>query len=155
MADIESMYYQVRIPEADRKFVRFFWWEDNDLRREPVEYEMWVHPFGAISSKSCVTFALHQAALDNQKYFGPEAAETLFEDFYVDDLLKSMDDAEMAIEMIESVSCMCEAGGFNLTQFVSSNRQVIESIPVGKRAEGIQEYVIGGELPVENALGTK
>ena len=155
MADIESMYYQVRIPEADRKFVRFFWWEDDDLQREPVEYEMCVHPFGAISSKSCVTFALHQAALDNQKNLGPEAAEALFEDFYVDDLLKSMDDAEMAIEMVKNVSGMCEAGGFNLTQFVSSNRQVIDSIPVGKRAEGIQEYVIGGELPVESALGTR
>ena len=50
---------------------------------------------------------------------------------------------------------MCGAGGFNLTKFVSSNHHVIESIPFDKRAEGLREYVFGGDLPVESALGTR
>ena len=28
MADIESMYHQVKIPDEHCKFLRFFWWED-------------------------------------------------------------------------------------------------------------------------------
>ena len=51
------------IPEDQYKFLRFFWWVNGDVHSEPVECEMCVHPFGAISSKSCVIFALHQAAL--------------------------------------------------------------------------------------------
>ncbi len=46
MADIEAMYYQVKIPEEHCKFLRFFWWEGGNLDDEPVECEMCVHPFG-------------------------------------------------------------------------------------------------------------
>ena len=90
-ADIETMYYQVRIPEEHYKFLRFFWWENEDLTGEPDEFEMCVHAFGAISSKSCVIFALHRTAFDNQEKYGKEACEMLVKEFYVDDLLKSLD----------------------------------------------------------------
>ena len=30
MADRESMFYQVKVPEHHRKFIRFFWWPESD-----------------------------------------------------------------------------------------------------------------------------
>ena len=36
MADIEAMFYQVQIPEPQRSFFRFFWWEDGKLEEEPL-----------------------------------------------------------------------------------------------------------------------
>ena len=77
MADIEAMYYQVKVPVEHQKFLRFFWWEGGVLGSEPVEFEICVHPFGAVSSKNCVIFALHQTAFDNKEEFGNEAMNTL------------------------------------------------------------------------------
>ena len=153
LADIESMYYQVRIPVEHRKFVRFFWWEDGDTESIPIEMEMCVHVFGATSSKNCVTYALHQAAKDNKERFGEEAMRCLLEEFYVDDFLKSVDDEKEAINLIKNVDGMCAAGGFNLTKFLSNNENVIQSIPEEKRAEGLKDYEIGSVLPDESALG--
>ena len=152
MADIESMYYQVMVPEEHRKFLRFFWWEDGNLESEPLEHEMCVHPFGAISSKSCVTFALHQTAFDNEEGCGKEAMEALLQNFYIDDMLKSMERVPEAIRKIKSIAEMCMAGGFNLTKFVSTSAKVIESIPVEKRAKGLT-HKFEKCSTVESALG--
>ena len=155
MADIEAMYYQVHVPDDDCKFMRFFWWVDGDISRQPAECEMCVHSFGAISSKNCVIFALHQTAIDHQEEFGEEAFSTLMKDFYMDDLLKSLDDELKAKELVRDVDRMCAAGGFNLTKFVCGNRKVLESIPMEKKVDGLKEIPLGGELPAESALGVK
>ena len=38
IADIESMFYQVRVRPDDSDVLRFLWWPDNDLQRRPEEY---------------------------------------------------------------------------------------------------------------------
>ncbi|XP_074632711.1 uncharacterized protein LOC141891621 [Acropora palmata] len=88
MADIECMYYQ--------------WWPGNDLDRQPEEYQMGVHLFGAVSSPSCVNFALRKAADYNLQQFDSEAINTLKRNFYVDDSLK----------VIESLPASERAGTF-------------------------------------------
>ena len=154
MADIESMFYQVKVPEHHRKFIRFFWWPNGDIMREPREYEMSVHLFGALSSPSCANFALRQTATDNEQEFGSETAAVLKNDFYVDDLLKSVDDENEAVSMICKVQKMCDAGGFNLTKFVSNSQRVIESLPPSKLAKSIQNFdVLQPKWPIERALG--
>ena len=35
MCDIESMFYQVKVPEECRDLLRFLWWEDGDTSRGP------------------------------------------------------------------------------------------------------------------------
>jgi len=86
MGDIEAMYHQVKVPERHREYLRFLWWPNGEMNKEPNEYEMCVHLFGAISSPSCANFALRQAAIDNTSRFGIETADILKNDFYVDDL---------------------------------------------------------------------
>ena len=154
MADIESMFYQVKVPEHHRKFIRFFWWPDSDLMREPREYEMSVHLFGALSSPSCANFALRQTATDNEEELGSETADVLRNDFYVDDLLKSVEDENEAVSMICKVQKMCDSGGFNLTKFVSNNQRVIESLPPSKLAKSMENFdVLQPKWPIERALG--
>ena len=154
-ADIETMYYQVRIPEEHFKFLRFFWWEDEELSGEPDEFEMCVHPFGAISSKGCVIFALHRTAFDNQEKYGKEALETLLQNFYIDDLLKSLDQEDEVIKLISNVNGMCEAGGFNLTKYICANTNVMNSIPPEKRASVLETQDIDNESSSESALGVQ
>ena len=153
MADIEGMYHQVKLPEEYSKFLRFFWWEDGNLENDPIEYEMLVHPFGAISSKNCVIFALHQTAFDNREELGEDAMDTLLNDFYVDDMLKSLDEKDEAVDVIERTTKMCAAGGFNLTKFVSTDPDVVKSIPIEKRAEELKTEQISNLSAVDNTLG--
>ncbi len=116
---------------------------------------MCAHPFGAISSKNCVIFALHQTASDNKVEFGEDAMRTLLEDFYVDDMLKSADKEDEMIDLIRKTVGMCAAGGFNLTKFVCPQPTVLGSIPMERRAEGMNVHQIGNRLSSESVLGVK
>ena len=154
MGDIEAMYHQVKVPERHREYLRFLWWPNGEMNKEPNEYEMCVHLFGAISSPSCANFALRQAAIDNTSRFGIETADILKKDFYVDDLLKSKDGEEDTIEMLTDVQEICALGGFNLTKFTSNNKKVIESIPISKRSPSLDNLqMLEPKLPIERALG--
>ena len=50
MADIEGMFNQVKVHEDDRDVLRFLWWQDGDLSREPKIFRMTTHLFGGIWS---------------------------------------------------------------------------------------------------------
>ena len=52
MADIEAMFHLVHIPEKERSFLRYLWWEDVNLEKL-IDYEMCVHVFGGTSSPGC------------------------------------------------------------------------------------------------------
>jgi len=58
MGDIESMFYQVQIPEEQRLYVQFLWWEDGNVQNEIQQYEMCVHIFGGTSSPSRANYTL-------------------------------------------------------------------------------------------------
>ena len=59
MCDIEGMFHQVRVAEQDRDLLRFLWWEDGDTSKEPIEFRMTVHLFGATSSPGTRGSKLH------------------------------------------------------------------------------------------------
>ena len=153
MADIESMFYQVRVPSNQRSYLRFLWWKEGNTSAEPCTYEMNVHIFGAVSSPSCSNFALRQAANDFESEYGAEAAYALLKNFYVDDLLKSVEDETKACSLWSRIEAMCKAGGFNLTKVVSNSEKLISSIPVDKRAQSMQIFELVEKMPLERALG--
>ena len=49
-----------------------------------------VHVFEGTSSPSCSNCALRRTARDNEVKYDPEVSETLRNNFYVDDLFKSV-----------------------------------------------------------------
>jgi len=102
ICDIEAMFHQVRLNEEHRDLLRFLWWEDGDLTKEPKEYRMTLHLFRATSSPGCANFALKATANDFEREFGTTAAEFLQNDFYVDDGLKSVSSVEEAIDMVHT-----------------------------------------------------
>jgi hypothetical protein len=79
MCYIEAMF-QVKVTLECRDYLRFLWWNDGDISREPEEYRMAVHLFGATSSPGCCNYALKSTADDNEnwlKTIGSDAAEFL------------------------------------------------------------------------------
>ena len=156
MGDIEGMFHQVGVAEQDRDLLRFLWWKDGDLTKEPAEFRMTVHLFGATSSPACANYALKMSATDNEKDLGPEAANFVRRDFYVDDGLTSVESVHDAVTLIRNTKEMCRRGGFKLHKFTSSHKEVIEAIPIEDRAEGIQSIDLDKEaIPMERALGVQ
>ena len=97
MGDIRSMFHQVRVPEADRDLLRFLCWPSGDFNQELQEYRMTVHLFGAVSSPSCVNFAVRKNAEDHKHEFPTDVISTVLKDVYVDDCLKSLPSSSEAV----------------------------------------------------------
>ncbi|XP_028403950.1 uncharacterized protein LOC114526541 [Dendronephthya gigantea] len=153
-ADIEQMFYQVKVREEDQDFLRFLWWPSGNLTMEPEEYCMTVHLFGAASSPDCANYALKRMADDNEDQLGTKAADTLRRNFYVDDSLKSTPTVDETVGLVKDVQEMCCKGGFNLTKFISNSVEVNQSIPLKDRAKNIKELELGQDrLPIERTLG--
>ena len=125
MADIEAMFYQVFVPDSQRNLLSFLWWENGNFNHPPQVYRMCVHVFGSTSSPSCCNYALQKTADEYELKYGKEVADILRNDFYVDDMLKSMKDEQRAADVIKNVKKMCAEGGFHLTKFVSNSRNVL------------------------------
>lgn len=110
MLDIEGMFHQVRVAKEDVSFLRFLWWQNGNINAELAVYRMLVHIFGAVSSPSCVTFALLKTAEDNQKDYPADVISTVRENFYVDDCLKSVSTEEQAVSLYRQLTEVCQRG---------------------------------------------
>ena len=153
-ADIEAMFYQVKVPEEDRDFLRFLWWPDGDLSSSPATYRMTVHLFGACSSPSCANFALRKTAEDHGRAYDGRVSKIIRENFYVDDCLKSAGNADDAIRLAHDLKDLCRRGGFNLTKIVSNDREVISSFSPENLRKNLQSVDLSRDkLPEEKALG--
>ncbi|XP_020556881.2 uncharacterized protein LOC110014410 [Oryzias latipes] len=154
MGDIQAMFHQVKVMEEHRDFLRFLWWPGGDFAKEPEEYRMTVHLFGAVSSPSCACFALQKTADDNKSEFKSEVCQTVKKNFYVDDCLKSSPTEETAVKMMKDLIFMCAKGGFILEKWISNSRAVLEAITSSQRAKDLKKLDLDcDKLPVERALG--
>ena len=72
----------------------------------------------------------------------------------MDDLLQSVHNVEKAKVLVKEIIAICAERGFNLTKFTSNNMELLESIPDGRRKNGVKDQDLAGrELPVDSALG--
>ncbi|VDP72006.1 unnamed protein product [Schistosoma mattheei] len=86
-ADVEEMFMQVKVPESDRGALRFLWWQEGDMSREPSEFQVTSHPFGATSSPFCANFALNKTAQIFSDGYDGYVVDAVKNNFYVDDCL--------------------------------------------------------------------
>ena len=153
MADIKSMFYQVKVSKADIDFLRFLWWPNADYDQEPLDYRMLVHIFGAASSPSCASYALQKTAQDNTD-FDSRVTNTVLKHFYVDDCLTSAPTEKEAVQLVSDLVQLCSKGGFHLTKWVSNSRVVLASVKDVARAKEIRSLDLAkDQLPTDRALG--
>lgn len=146
--DIESMFHQLYVNEEDRDLLRFLWWKDGDFESEPIEYRMRVHLFGAASSPGCANFAR------GEREFGPDAANFIKHDFYVNNGLKSVQTEGEAKELIKDSQAICVKAGLRLHKFTSNSKKVIQEVPPQDRAKGLQDLDFQRDpLPIKCTLG--
>ena len=74
----------------------------------------------------------------------------------MDDCLRSVEDEQAAVELIQGLSEACAYRGFNLTKFIRNSRAVLESVPPEKRSKEARDLDLdSNRLPVERALGVQ
>eukprot|EP00057_Strongylocentrotus_purpuratus_P017851 XP_011672325.1 PREDICTED: uncharacterized protein LOC105442158 [Strongylocentrotus purpuratus] len=152
LCDVEKMFFPFRVAEDDRDFLRFLWFQDNDINKEPVDYRMNVHLFGAASSPGCANYGLKYLARHCSNEF-PLASRFVERSFYVDDGLVSVSSEEEAIQLANEARQLCSKGGLRLHKFVSNSKAVLESLPKSERASGVTDSNLDFEDQVERALG--
>ena len=154
MCDIQAMFHQVKVDVEHRNLLRFLWWDDPEMKRDPVEFRMTVHLFGATSSPGCANFALKTTADQYEESCGREAADFVRRNFYVDDGLKSVQFVEEAKELIKNTKSLCQKGGFRLHKFTSNNKEVMSSVPQEDRATDTKDrHLVNDVTAIERALG--
>ena len=148
-ADIESMFLQVAVPKEECKCLRFLW------RDQPSDtlgiYEYTRHVFRAKSSPSCANYGLQQSGRDNKVEF-PEASFTIDRNFYMDDLVKSVDTPQQAIECYRQLVETLKRSGFTLKKWASNCPEVTENIPLENRLEA-NEVMLNAEPTSSSILG--
>ena len=156
VSDIEGMFNQVRAKPEDHDALRFLWWPDDDLKKEPIDYRMQVHLFGSTSSPRYANFCLRKTADDHKDSFDEEVVRTVKRNFYGDDCLKSTTTVNEAVKLAGDLSKLLAKGGFHLTKWMSNKREVIESIPESERAASVVDLDLDrDELPIERMLGVE
>ena len=153
VADIEGMFHQVQVAEKDRDSLRFLWVE-SETSEKISTYQMKVHIFGATDSPCCASYALRRTAEDNKDDYSEEAYQTVLRNFYVDDLLKSVDHENGLLRIANEVASMLRRGGFNLTKFISNSDLLLNSLPASKLAHPLQEMDLSIDA-TDRALGIK
>lgn len=152
--DIQAMFHQVKVSDKHVDFLRFLWWPSGDTSISPVEYRMTVHIFGAISSPSCANYALRKTAVDSMDSYRKQVIDTIQNNFYVDDCLKSVATEQEAVRLVADLTDLCSKGGFKLLKWTSNSRTVLASIPEERRSEPLRQLHLDEEsLPMEKALG--
>ncbi|PIK33816.1 hypothetical protein BSL78_29367 [Apostichopus japonicus] len=153
MCDVEKMFHRFHVSPEDRDYLRFLWYKGGDTKKEPLEYRMNVHLFGATSSPGCANFGMKHLSRMFEEEFSL-AAPFLRQDFYVDDGVTSVKNAREAKELIKEACELCSKGNLRLHKFVSNDRSVIEDIPLSERATDVQDIDLSRDkLPVERTLG--
>lgn len=108
IGDIESMFYQMRVPVEQQDMLRFIWRPEGNLDAEPEDYVMCVHLFGGTHSPSTCNHAFRITAIDNEIQFGKEAASAPVKNFYVDDLFKGGPEVDETVTTYrETKGIMC------------------------------------------------
>ena len=61
-ADIANMFHNIRVPDHQLTYLRFFWYEDNDPEKDIVEWISKVHLMGLTSTPAVANLAVRYAA---------------------------------------------------------------------------------------------
>ena len=115
---------------------------------------MLVHIFGATDSPCCANFAVKCVARDNKERCSRVASESMLKSFYADNLPKSVITTEETVNLAKEIADVMQRGGFKLTEFISNDKDVMNSLPVAERAKSFQNASFNDNIN-ERTLGVK
>ncbi|UYV81287.1 hypothetical protein LAZ67_20000662 [Cordylochernes scorpioides] len=105
--DITDMFHRVRVIKEDQCSQRFLW-RNMNTSIDPDHYEMQVFIFGATSSPCSAIHVKNENAMQHE-LVNHELAQSIVNDFYVDDCLTGADSEENCMDLRRELSESCKA----------------------------------------------
>lgn len=137
-ADIEKMFNMVGLDEADRDLVRFLWVEDHTKSLEETKLIVFRFkrlPFGVISSPFLLNMVMRliwATALQSSEGEEAECYEIARKNFYVDNLITSVDTPKQAIAIYDNLVRRLAAVGMNLREWTSNCDDLLKVVAADK-----------------------
>jgi len=153
VADVQEMLHQVRRQQRDCDALRFVWWPNGDIMKEPVHYQMVVHLFGTTLSRSITNVCLKVVTKGYCREFDPDAASIGLNDFYVEDRLVSFRDDETAKKFVPQIISVLVKCGFKLTAWLRNSQNVLPTTLEAEKWRPIELELNSGTELCERALG--
>ena len=150
MGDIRKMFHSIRIPLRDQMTHRFLW-RDGEEHRRPDTYVITRVNFGDKPSPSMAIAALRKTADRFQNDF-PDAAKTIKENSYVDDILDSVKSNTEANQTISNINTVLEKGGFSVKEWHVSKDEKSSS---GNESNSLLVDSLARKSEIERVLGMK
>ncbi|CAL8100448.1 unnamed protein product [Orchesella dallaii] len=150
-ADVKEMFHQVRISTEDVAAQRFLW-RGGDKSKEAKVYQMNSMIFGAACSPCSAQFVMRKNA-DEWKEQYPEAVSSIHDAMYMDDLADGADTMNEAKNLIAAIDRIQSAGGFPMLKWMSNKSDVLEPIPVERRATPSTTMDLKSDGNMERMLG--
>ena len=153
-ADIQQMFYSFIVREDHRDYLRFLWYQDNDLEKGITEFRMNVHVFGNSPSPAVAIYGLRRAAQAGENTHGKDAREFVDRSFYVDDGLTSLPTEKEAVDLLKRTKDMLAESNIHLHKIASNSHTVMESFAPEDLAKDLKYLDLGADpLPVQRSLG--
>lgn len=122
------MFYCFVVQEDHRDYLRYLWYEDNDINKNVVEYRMKVHVFGNSPSPAVAIYCMRRAAQEGERDHGSDAKQFVERQFYVDDGLTSFTTSEGAIDVLTRTRKMLAESNLRLHKVASNSGHVMPSL---------------------------
>ena len=126
--DIRNMFFQVKLHPRDRDMLRFLPLKDQEVARNDERWRFTVMPYGIICVPSIAGFCIKYTAARNYANVSASTAKRVEKDFYVDDLITSVETVEAAKTLITEATNLLATTGFVLTKFSCNSKEVLEGI---------------------------
>ncbi|KRX35328.1 hypothetical protein T06_10432 [Trichinella sp. T6] len=121
------MFLQIGLHEKDRDVTRFLWRELGS-QETPRIFRFRRVCFGLTCSPFLAMSVTRHHALNHLQGF-PLGANQVLENMYVDDIVFSVDEDEVARETVRQLLTLMKKGGFQLTKWVSNLGAVLADVP--------------------------
>ncbi|XP_055588874.1 uncharacterized protein LOC129741190 [Uranotaenia lowii] len=123
--DIRDMFHQMTVRKEDRSAQLFLWRDTPDQDIQTMVADVAI--FGATCSPAHSQYVKNLNAAEHADRY-PKAAAAIMDSHYVDDYLQRVDTAEEAMELVEQVSKVHANGGFQIVNWLSSSKLVLEKL---------------------------
>ncbi|GFW70338.1 integrase catalytic domain-containing protein [Trichonephila clavipes] len=121
-ADIKKMYRQILVDPNQRDLQRIMWKTSADA---PVKtYKLATVTYGTVSAPFLATRTLE----DEEKAEFPDAADVIYNDSYMDDILSGESTLEGAKKLQTRLSQLLQRGGFELHKWVSNSPELLKDL---------------------------
>lgn len=144
--DVKKMFRQIQIIPEQWDLQRIFWRES---KNEPLkEYWLVTVIYGQKSSPTSAIMVMQEGAkLMSEQY--PRAAESIKDDFYMDDCFTGAATEAEALQIAEDLKAIFSSMGFSLDKWKSESIELVEQL------KGDQEPILIEEQDNQSILGLK